>query len=174
MSPADLPHEFTRFACDKLTQHLTQIVRCTNLLEPAQVWHRANEHCNSVGNLILHLTGNVRQWIVSGLAGEPFTRDRPAEFTQRGPLPTAEILANFKRVVERAGEVIGDLDGAGLAARHTIQGYDVTGLAAVFHVVEHFSGHAAQIVHMTKALRDVDVSLYDAQGHKRPGTGAAP
>lgn len=174
MPKHDLPHEFTHFAADKLTQHLAQIVRCARLLDQSQVWHRVNEHCNSVGNLILHLTGNVRQWIVAGLGGEPFARDRPAEFAQRGPLPTAEILGNLERVVGRAIEVIGGLDGAGLAARHTIQGYDVTGLAAVFHVAEHFSGHAAQIVHMTKALKDVDVSLYDAQGHKRPNTGAVP
>jgi uncharacterized damage-inducible protein DinB len=169
-----LPHEFTCYACDKLTQHLAQIARCASLLDDEQVWHRANEHCNSVGNLILHLTGNVRQWVIAGLAGEPFNRDRPAEFAQRGPLPTAEILSNLESVVGRASEIIRGLDVAALTARRTIQGYDVSGVAAVFHIVEHFSGHAAQIVHMTKALKDVDVSLYDAQGHKRPGAGAAP
>ena len=93
---------------------------------------------------------------------------------QRGPLPTAEILTNLECTVGQALEVIGGLDAGGLAARHTIQTYDVTALMAVFHVVEHFSNHTGQIVHMTKALQDVDVSLYDAQGHKRPGLGRAP
>lgn len=94
MSSTDLAHEFVAYACEKLTQQLGQIVRCAGLLTEEEVWHRANEHTNSVGNLILHLTGNVRQWVVAGLGGAAFRRDRPAEFAQRGPLPIAEIVAH--------------------------------------------------------------------------------
>lgn len=169
MSSADLAHEFVAYACEKLTQQLGQIVRCAGLLTEEEVWQRANEHTNSVGNLILHLTGNVRQWVVAGLGGAAFSRDRPAEFAQRGPLPTAEIVAPLEQTVREAIEVLHGLDSAALAARHSIRGYDVSALAAVFHVVEHFSGHGGQIVHATKALKDVDLSLHDAQGHQRSG-----
>ncbi len=165
---------FTTYASAKLREHFAQIRRCTALLTDAEVWHRINAHTNSIGNLILHLTGNVRQWIVAGLGGEPFDRDRPAEFAARGPLPSARMIAELERVVRRAIDVIGHLDDAALAATRQVQGYEVSGLIAVFHVVEHFAGHTAQIVHMTKALRDRDLSAYDAQGRKQSGDKSLP
>jgi uncharacterized damage-inducible protein DinB len=174
MSSEELAAEFLGHARARLAEHLAQIARCGGLLTEKEVWHRSNRHTNSVGNLILHLTGNVRQWIAAGLAGEPVVRDRPAEFAERGPLPTAEILADLERVVRRAIEILGGLDAAGLGRRHSIQGYEVSGLVAVFHVVEHFSGHTGQIVYLTKMIKDVDLSLYDAQGRKLPGWGANP
>ena len=169
MASDTLADEFVDYARRKLREHAEQIARCARLLHETEIWHRTNAHTNSVGNLILHLTGNVRQWIVAGLGGETFVRDRPAEFAERGPRPTAEILGELQAVVERALEVLARLDVRALEARYSIQGYDVSGAAAVFHVVEHFSGHTAQIVHITKLLKDVDLSLYDAAGHRSPG-----
>lgn len=174
MNTPTLPRDFLAHAGTKLNEHLAQIVRCVGLLSTDEVWHRANEHTNSVGNLILHLTGNVRQWILAGLGREAVLRNRPAEFAERGPLPAAEILAPLQQAVARAVEVLADLDAAALEARYSIQGYDVSGLVVVFHVVEHFAFHTGQIVHVTKVLKNVDVSLYDADGHKRPGRGVAP
>ncbi len=161
--------ELIAFAQDKLARHLAQVARCVQLLGAAEVWQRTNEHTNSVGNLVLHLTGNVRQWVVGGLGGAPFVRDRPAEFAQRGPLAARRILLDLEQVVQRALPILGALDEAALLRRYTIQGYDVSGVAVVFHVVEHFSWHTGQIVHVTKMLRNVDLSLYDAHGHREPG-----
>ena len=174
MASTSLAGEFTSYALDKIRQNLRQIQRCVELLEDGDLWHRVNEHTNSIGNLVLHLTGNVRQWIVAGLGEEPFARDRPAEFAQREPLPRAEILDHLQHTAHRALEIIARLDEPDLVRRYTIQDYDVSALVAVFHVVEHFSTHTGQIVHMTKALRDVDLSVYDAHGHKPPGSGATP
>jgi uncharacterized damage-inducible protein DinB len=174
MSSESVAREFTAYARTKLTAHLAQIVRCAGLLSEAELWQRANEHCNSVGNLILHLTGNVRQWIVGGIGGEPFTRDRPAEFAQRGPLPAAEITGALEDVVRRACAVIEGLDAGALGVRRTIQGYDVSTLVAVLHVVEHFSFHTGQIVQLTKVMRNVGLSLYDAEGHRLPGDEPIP
>ena len=161
--------ELMAFAQDKLARHLAQTARCVQLLDAAEVWQRTNEHTNSVGNLVLHLTGNVRQWVGSGLGGTPCERDRPAEFAQRGPLPARRILCELEQVVQRALSILGALDEAALLRRYAIQGYDVSGVAVVFHIVEHFSWHTGQIVHVTKMLRNVDLSLYDAQGHRAPG-----
>lgn len=158
----------------KLRQDLEQITRCARLLDSGQLWSRANARCNSVGNLVLHLNGNLRQWIVAGLGGARFERDRPAEFAERGPLPCEDILARLAETVERACTVIASLQPADLAGEHEIQGYRVTALAAVFHVAEHFSFHAGQIVHMTKAICNVDLSLYDAQGKRIARGGAQP
>ncbi|HPM25033.1 MAG TPA: DUF1572 family protein [Phycisphaerae bacterium] len=171
---ADLARDFTQHASTKLREQLGQITRCAELLSPAEIWHRANAHTNSVGNLILHLTGNMRQWLIAGLHGAAFARDRPAEFAERGPLPTATILAGLTQAVTDGLAVLARADGPALAARYVIQGYDVSGLVAVTHVVEHFSAHTAQIVHMTKVFKDVDLSLYDAQGHKLAGQPPAP
>jgi uncharacterized damage-inducible protein DinB len=173
MNHNELWRELLQAVVQKIGQDRGQIVRCLKLLEPHEVWHRAAEPCNSVGNLVLHLTGNVRQWILCGLGGEPFERDRPAEFSERGPRPIEPLVAAFEQTVRRAIEIIAALSAESLGIRRRIQGYDVSTLVAVFHVAEHFSFHTGQIVHMTKALKNVDLSLYDEQG-RRVGTGDQP
>lgn len=166
-----LTTDFAQFARRKLTESLAQIERCLNLLTVEQIWHRPNDVSNSIGNLVLHLNGNVRQWIVASLGGETFQRDRPAEFNRRDPLPTADIFEQLKSTVARSGHVISQLSPDDLARQLTIQGYEVTGLVAVFHVVEHFSLHTGQIVYATKLLINGDLSQYDAQGRRLSGGG---
>jgi uncharacterized damage-inducible protein DinB len=166
---SSLAANFNAYASTKLNDSLRQIEKCLNLLSPEQVWHRPNAVSNAIGNLGLHLAGNVRQWIVASLGGEPFERDRAAEFAQREPLPTAEILGRLRETVDRACDVIADLTPERLASRVTIQAYDVTGLEAVFHVVEHFSLHTGQIVYATKILINQDLSQYDDAGQRLDG-----
>jgi uncharacterized damage-inducible protein DinB len=174
MNTQRLASDFLGHARAKLDEHAAQIARCVGLLSKDEMWHRANEHTNSIGNLVLHLTGNVRQWIIGGLDGQCVVRDRPAEFAERGPLPPEKIMSALQQTVARAGEILARLEPAALGTRYEIQGYDVNGQIAVCHVVEHFAFHTGQIVHITKVLKDVDLSLYDAEGHKRPGRGVAP
>jgi len=166
--------QFRDAACRKLRQDMDQITRCTRLLSDQEAWSRSNEHCNSIANLLLHLAGNIRQWIVSGIGGEPFDRDRPAEFAARDVRPVGPILAELERVVTRAMETIAAMDAAAVARTYAIQRYSVTGLQAVFHVAEHISFHTGQIVHMTKVLKNVDLSLYDEQGQRRQSAGGKP
>lgn len=157
---------FITFAAHKLTEQLAQVERCAALLNAEQLWRRTNDHTNSVGNLLLHLAGNVRQWLCAGLTGAPAERDRPAEFAARGPAPAPQLTARLRDAVTEGLANVRRLDEAALLRPLTIQTYVVTPLIAVFHVVEHFSFHTGQIVHITKALLDVDLSLYDAQGHR--------
>ena len=166
---SEIAIDFSRYAAERLTDSMHNIRRCLALLSAEQVWHRPNDVSNAVGNLVLHLAGNVRQWILSGIDGQPDTRARPQEFAQRDPLPPQEILAGLEHTLHAAIDVIGRLDADRLQSRTTIQGYDVTVLSAVFHVVEHFSLHTGQIVYATKLLTGLDLSLYDAQGQRIDG-----
>ena len=161
-----LASSFTGYATGRLEDCLANIERCAALLSIDGIWQRPNDVSNSIGNLVLHLTGNVTQWINAGLGGDPFDRDRPAEFAHRGPLPAEQILPPLRRSVERACDVIAGLGPLALICDYAIQGRKVTGLAAVFHVVEHFSFHTGQIVSTTKLLTNRDLSLYDPQGQR--------
>lgn len=161
-----LSDELIGYARTKLRESLDQIERCLGLLSVEQIWHRPNEVSNAVGNLVVHLSGNVRQWIVDGLGDVPFQRDRPAEFSRREPLPAERILGELRDVVDQAVDVLGRVDAEQLGRRVTIQGYEVSGVAVVFHVVEHFSLHTGQIVYATKLLTGKDLSLYDPQGRR--------
>ncbi|MEW4527816.1 DinB family protein [Maioricimonas sp. JC845] len=164
--PSELCDEFRRFAVGKLKDSLSQIERCLNLLTEEQIWHRPNDVSNAIGNLVIHLDGNVRQWIIGGVGQEPFERDRPAEFAQREPLPTEQILDGLRQTVDRASAIIRNLSPERLLELEEIQKREVSVLAAVFHVVEHFTLHTGQIVYATKILIGEDLSLYDAQGQR--------
>ncbi len=140
---------------------LPKIERCLGLLNDQQIWWRANEQSNSIGNLLLHLSGNVRQWIVCGLGDATDSRDRDSEFAQRGEIPCAELFDRLKRTVTEAVTVLARLDPDALLERHRIQGMEVSALEAVLHVVEHFSMHAGQILYITKQLTAHDLHFYD-------------
>jgi len=147
--------------------YLPRIVRCLEQLSPEQIWWRANAASNSVGNLVLHLTGNVRQWIVSGLGGAPDVRQRDREFSERGPLPRRVLVSRLRKTVEKACGVLGKLSPEDLARVHTIQKFRVTGTEATFHVAEHFSHHAGQIILLTKMLTGGDLKFTRLPGEKR-------
>jgi uncharacterized damage-inducible protein DinB len=164
-----LRDEFCSYAATKLRDGLRQIEKCLALLSVEQVWSRPNAVSNAIGNLVLHLNGNVRLWIVKSIGGVEFTRDRAAEFAQRQALPIETILPPLQRTVEQACQVIEGLSPERLRERLAIQGYDVSVLAAVFHVVEHFALHTGQIIYQTKILSGFDLNLYDAQGRRLDG-----
>ena len=141
--------------------YLPKIERCLELLTDEQIWWRANPQSNSIGNLLLHLSGNVRQWIVCNLGGAPGARDRDSEFAQRGILPRDELIARLKQTLSEADATLAKFDPDKLLERHVIQGLDVTALDAIFHVVEHFSMHAGQVIYMTKLLTASNLHFYD-------------
>jgi uncharacterized damage-inducible protein DinB len=140
---------------------LPKIERSLELLNDEQIWWRPNTESNSIGNLLLHLSGNVRQWIVSGLGGAADARDRDSEFAQREAIARDELLGRLQQTVHEADATLGRLDPDRLLDRFSIQGFDVSALEAIFHVVEHFSMHAGQIVYITKELTARDMHFYD-------------
>jgi uncharacterized damage-inducible protein DinB len=149
--------------------YLPKIERCLERLTDEQVWWRAGESSNSVGNLLLHLEGNLRQWIVSGVGGAEDLRVRDREFSERRGVPREELLSRLRTTLAEADDVLARLDPAKLLELRRIQSLDVTVLSAVFHVVEHFSMHTGQIILVTKLLADADLAFYDfSDGVPRP------
>jgi len=126
----------------------------------ADLWWRPNEASNSIGNLLLHLRGNVTQWIIGGVGRRPFQRVRPEEFSARSGATAQELLKQLAATVHEARGIIATQTEASLLERRQIQGYDVSVLEAIYHVVEHFSMHTGQIILVTKARSGNDLHLW--------------
>ncbi len=124
-----------------LGKYLQRIVRCLELLSEEEIWWRPNPVSNAAGNIVLHLCGNVRQWILSGLGGARDVRERDKEFAEDGPIPRQTLIARMKSTVEEAIQTIDTMPDETLLREFDIQGYHVTGIVAVARVYEHFSYH---------------------------------
>jgi hypothetical protein len=129
-------------------------------LSDEQVWWRPNEASNSIGNLILHLNGNVWQWLVASFNGLEDKRNRPAEFSATADLSASELTARLGHTMDEAGKVLSRLTTHDLLGTYHIQGYTVSGIAAVYQVVEHFGLHYGQIIYVTKMLEGHDLGFY--------------
>ena len=144
-------------------EYLPKIRASLSTLTPEDLWWRPNDGSNSAGNLVLHLAGNARQWIVHGVGGRSDVRDRPAEFAADGGENREELLARLAGAVSAADDVLADLDPAALHERRLIQGMDVSVLEAVYHVVEHFAGHTYQIIWIAKARTGRDLGFWKVE-----------
>ena len=152
--------EFLTFSAGKLMQFMDRIDACVRQLTPEQIWRRANTNQNAVGNLLLHLNGNVRQWILHGVGGQTDLRDRDAEFEAKDGRDASELLARLRATVEEAAALIRQLPAGRLMEHTQNQGYDCSVLAAIYHVVEHFAGHTFQIIYATKLFTGEDLGFY--------------
>ena len=148
-----------------LTGHyLPKIGAAIERLAEADLWWRPNDASNSIGNLMLHLAGNIRQWIVSGVGGAPDERDRAAEFARRDPISGDELLAILTEAVLEADAVIARTDPADLNDRRAVQGRSLTALQAIYHAVEHFGMHTGQILYIAKLRSGADLGFYAMVG----------
>jgi hypothetical protein len=152
MTSDELAHAVGAAASHELDSALSRIKHCVGQLTDPQVWNRPRPGLNSIGNVILHLCGNLRQWIVAGLTGAADTRNRPAEFAEQGPISKEELIRRLETVVADAKQVLISIDARRLTEMRRIQGFDVTGVTAIFDSVPHFRGHTQEIVYMTRSL----------------------
>jgi uncharacterized damage-inducible protein DinB len=136
-----------------------RIIRCLQLLPEKDIWWRPNRASNSVGNLVLHLQGNVRQWIISGLGSQPDDRDRDREFAEIGPIPRRALLAGLRKTAKETDLILSTVRESDLARRFSIQGYNVTGFQVLAHVAEHFAFHSGQIIFVTKLKCGTDLKF---------------
>lgn len=138
--------------CEELDSALARIAHCVGQLTDEQVWWRPRADMNSIGNLLLHLSGNVKQYVVSGVGGQPDDRDRPGEFAARGPMPKDSLVQRLSEVVQQAKAAIAGATGDELCRVRRVQTGDITGLQAIVRSVSHFRGHAQEIIHQTREI----------------------
>jgi hypothetical protein len=152
-SYGDVTQGFAAEAAKTLQSGLARIEHCLNQLTEQQIWWRPEPDMNAIGNLILHLCGNVAQWITSTIQNSPSGRNRPAEFAQRDPISKAELLDRLRNTIKLATQAIEGLTRPEqLLPPRRVQGHDTCILAAIFHSVCHFEGHTQEIVCMTRQL----------------------
>ncbi|MDB4916499.1 MAG: hypothetical protein JWM95_4143 [Gemmatimonadetes bacterium] len=145
-------------------EYPAKIRQSLDVLPPNALWQRENESSNSIGNLLLHLEGNVRQWIISHVGGDADRRVRSTEFAATEGADAETLFAALRLTLDEADSVIGALSLADLAGRRLIQGRDVSVFDAVYHVVEHFSLHTGQIILLAKAHAPGAIHFYEDAG----------
>ena len=163
MSSSNIVQEFVRQSVDYFDANTPRIEQCLDLLTDEQIWHRPNQNSNSIGNLVLHLCGNISQWILSGLGGAEDIRQRNEEFEAQGGMTKVELFSKLKKVTDEARNVIINSDHNNLLEERKVQCYEISGMGIIVHVVEHYSYHTGQIAYWTKLLLDKDLGFYDGQ-----------
>jgi hypothetical protein len=157
----DLATIFLAFSRNKLlNQYWPRLKTCVEPMTVEQVWWRPNQASNSIGNLILHLNGNMTQWLVASFNKDEDKRNRPEEFAAQGGLAAGELLGYLGATVAEGEKVLNRLTIDELLAPYVIQGHHVRGLDAVFQVIEHFGLHYGQIAYITKTLEGKDLGFY--------------
>ncbi len=139
--------------------YLPKIQACLNILPEADLWWRPNDRSNSVGNLLLHLAGNLNQWVVAGIGSGEDHRRRDLEFSASDGKDAATLVHELQQTVHQATQTLDALNTDSLNQRVTIQGVEVTVLGAIYHAVEHFSMHVGQIIYITKLRTGTDLNF---------------
>ena len=152
-----LANEFDRRVYE---EGFARIQKCLTYFSEEEVWQRPNKNTVSIANLILHLSGNVRQWICAGLGGQPDVRQRDLEFSATGGYTKDELIAKIEQTIKDAQAVIRQSAVEDLIAIKKVQVYEESGMSIVVHVIEHFSYHIGQITYATKAIKNVDTQYY--------------
>ena len=161
-SSSELTRTFVSFSRRKLLEEMwPRLCSCLDSLSNEQIWWRPNEASNSIGNLLLHLNGNLRQWVLQGVGGIENSRDRASEFRQRDAIATVELRASLESTLREIDALLPTLTASDLLAKHDIQVYkDVTAMDAIYHVVEHFAMHYGQILFISKLVRGKGLGFY--------------
>ena len=148
------PESLTRLVVDETSSELDEALRkikhCVNQLTDDQVWWRPSESMNSIANILLHLCGNVRQWIVAGVGGAADVRERQEEFDHRGATPGTDLVQQVESTLAEAKDALSGMSAEELLRIRPVQGNNVSGMQAILHSAAHFRGHTQEIVHMTR------------------------
>ena len=144
-----------------MQEYLPWLRACLAKLSDEDIWWRPNEKSNGAGNLILHLCGNIRQWVIHGVGGAEDKRNRPAEFAAREAFSKAELLQKLESTLAEVDAVLANLPLEKLSEPRLIQDFNVTVLGAIFHAVEHFSYHTGQIIYLTKMRTGEDLKFWN-------------
>ena len=143
-----------------ITEGLSRIEKCFEILSEEQIWHKQNDNSNSMGNIVLHLCGNIRQYIISGIGGQKDIRQRDDEFKLSSKLDSKKLLTKIQDTVLEANNVVCTLDTNVFSEDRKVQGFDENVTSIIVHVIEHYSYHIGQITYYTKYVADEDTGYY--------------
>ena len=160
-SKATWREDFVEQSRYRMDESLRMIKKSLRRLNEDDIWKRPNPSSNSVGNLILHLCGNIRQYMISSLGGQVDIRQRDEEFETLDGKSKAELLDMLEAVLRDSGRVLSEVSEDELRRIREVQGFNMSGIGVVIHVVEHLSYHTGQIAFWTKLLKDEDLGFYD-------------
>jgi uncharacterized damage-inducible protein DinB len=152
--------EFIDQSIHYMDENTPKIKRCLDELDETEIWKRPNDASNSVGNLVLHLCGNITQWVISSLGKAEDRRERDKEFSATGGYSKTELWEKFIAVIEKAKDIIQHIDTDEILRKRLVQGYHYSGIGIIIHITEHYSYHTGQIVFWTKLLKDKDLGFY--------------
>ena len=145
-----------------LDQYLPRIQLSCQPLSDADIWWRPVAGSNSIGNLLLHIEGNARQWLIGGVGQTPDHRDRDGEFAAQEGGGKLALLAQLTATFLRIDAMMARLSATQLDEPRVIQGASTTVFDAIYHVVEHVSMHTGQIIQLAKWRAPGAVKLYEA------------
>jgi len=143
-----------------IEEGLSRIEKCFSLLTEDQIWHQQNENSNSMGNIVLHLCGNIAQYIHSGIGGKEDLRQRDDEFKLSSRMDSKELLIKIQHVVQEANRIVSGLDPRVFSEDRKVQGFDENVTSIIVHVIEHYSYHIGQLTYYTKYVTDKDTGYY--------------
>ena len=155
-----LTKEFIEQSIYRIEENTHRIRKCLQEIDETELWKFTNEHSNSMGNLILHLCGNVRQYAIAALGEINDTRERDKEFTAKAGLAKATLLNELTRTISEAVGIIKNLDEDRLIKIYCVQGFNLSGIGIIIHVTEHYSYHTGQIAFRTKQITNRDLGFY--------------
>ena len=153
--------EFIEQSILRMQENVPRINKCFSELSEKQVWQKPNDASNSIGNLILHLCGNITQYIISSLGGNADQRERDLEFSTRDGMTKNQLIDKLTKVVDQSVFIMSEIPELELMRKRKVQAFDLSGIGIIIHVVEHFSYHTGQIAFLTKQLINKDLGFYE-------------
>ena len=156
-----LREELVENACYRMEESLRMVGICMDQLSEADIWRKPNTASNSIGNLILHLCGNITQYGIASLQNTPDERKRDAEFEATSGFTKSELLQKLKDTIEEAKKTFRTLGTEELLKKRSVQGFEFSGIGNIIHVTEHLSYHTGQIALWTKMLNNKSLGFYD-------------
>ena len=158
-----IEREFINQSILRINENTPRINKCMDQLSEKEIWRKPNSTSNSIGNLILHLCGNITQYIISSLGESKDNRERDQEFLSKGGFSKSELIQKLQTVVEKSTIILKETKKENLLKIYSVQGFELTGIGIIIHVVEHFSYHTGQIAFYTKLLKDKELGFYAGQ-----------
>ena len=152
--------EFISQSLKSIDENTSKIKACMKQLDDKEIWFRHNEHVNGIGNIILHLCGNIRQYIISSLGGAPDIRERDQEFSTTGGFTNEDLTTKWQDTIREAKTIIAQVSPENLLCRRVVQGSEQSGISIIIHVTEHYSYHTGQIIFLTKLYKNIDMGFY--------------